>query len=78
MILDPRNKSGRGVMMAPDDKIAAVEAIMQNPLSSEDKVSDASNDLGLYRGICMRWLRSAMGMMRPSLLRSICASPLPN
>ena len=61
MILYPRNKSGRFVMMALDDKIAALEAITCDPLSTEDEVSDASNDLGLYRGILQEMIEERDG-----------------
>jgi hypothetical protein len=51
MIIDPKTKSGRFIMHAVADKIAALRAICESVTASEDEVSDASNDLALYRGI---------------------------
>jgi hypothetical protein len=51
MILNPHQKSGRFVMTAIEEKIADLEAIAHNPLSTEDEVSDANNDAGVYRAV---------------------------
>jgi hypothetical protein len=51
MIIDPKTKYGRFVMYAVADKIAALMAISDSATASENEVSDASNDLALYRGI---------------------------
>ena len=51
MNIDPNTKSGRFAMQAIVDKITALGVICNNPNSTEDEVSDASNDRALYQAI---------------------------
>jgi hypothetical protein len=51
MNIDPNTKSGRFAMQAIADKIAVLGVVCNNPNSTEDEVSDASNDRALYQAI---------------------------
>ena len=61
MIIDPKQKSGRFIMMAIEEKIAALEAVTCDPKSNENEVSDASNDMGLYRGMLQEMIEERDG-----------------